>query len=179
MKGEAIKNWMVGIRLVTANKVITDCLFSSSDSVNLIITGYHFFTLQHSMSIYSKKLFISFLDRDPKYSIPSAPKYAPGEISDLKPSIDSVELHHLGSETNIVLEGSNLWFCYQVSIGTQSVKTTARDISGSSIQFNVQKENHKSVTEDGIVKVVLHSHFAKPVKQEITANVKPVSIFIY
>ena len=125
------------------------------------------------MAVYSKKLFISFLDKDPKYCIPSAPKYAPGEINDLKPSIDSVELHHLGSETNIVLEGSNLWFCYQVSISAQSVKTPGRDISGSSIQLKVQ---HKSVTEDGNVKVVLHSHFAKPVKQEMTANVKPVSI---
>ena len=131
------------------------------------------------MAVYSKKLFISFLDKDPKYCIPSAPKYAPGEINDLKPSIDSVELHHLGSETNIVLEGSNLWFCYRVSISAQSVKTTARDISGSSIQFNVQKENHRSVTEDGNVKVMLHSYFAKPVKQEMTANVKPVSIPIY
>ena len=130
------------------------------------------------MAVYSKKLFISFLDKDPKYCIPSAPKYAPGEISDLKPSIDSVELHHLGSETNIVLEGSNLWFCYQVSISAQSVKTTARDISGSSIQFNIQKENCQIVTEDGKVKVVLHSYFAKPVKQEMTANVKPVSISI-
>ena len=128
------------------------------------------------MAVYSKKLFISFLDKDPKYNIPSAPKYAPGEISDLKPSTDSVELHHLGSETNIVLEGSNLWFCYQVSISAQSVKMPARDISGSSIQFNVQKENHKSVTEDGKVKVVLYSYFAKPVKQEMTANAKPVSI---
>ena len=130
------------------------------------------------MSMYSKKLFISFLDKDPKYCIPSAPKYAPGEISDLKPSIDSVELHHLGSETNIVLEGSNLWFSHQVSISAQSVKTTARDISGSSIQFNIQKENCQIVTEDGKVKVVLHSYFAKPVKQEMTTNVKPVSISI-
>ena len=128
------------------------------------------------MAVYSKKLFISFLDKDPKYCIPSAPKYAPGEIGDLKPSIDSVELHHLGSETNIVLEGNNLWFSHQVSIGMQSVKTTARDISGSSIQFNIKKENCQIVTEDGKVKVVLHSYFAKPVKQEMTANVKPVSI---
>ena len=129
------------------------------------------------MAVYSKKLFISFLDKDPKYCIPSAPKYAPGEIGDLKPSIDSVELRHLGSETAIVLEGSNLWFCNQVFVGTlQSVKTPARVISGSSIQFNVQKENCKIKTESGKVKVVLNSHFAKPVKQEVTANVKPVSI---
>ena len=131
------------------------------------------------MAVYSKKLFISYLDRDPKYCIPPAPKYAPGEIGDLKPSIDSVELHHLGSETAIALEGSNLWFSYQVSIGMlQSVKIPARDISGSSIQFNVQKENCKIATEDGKVKVVLNSHFAKSVKQEVAANVKPVSILI-
>ena len=128
------------------------------------------------MSMYSKKLFIGFLDRDPKYRIPSAPKYAPGEIDHLKPSIDSVELHHLGSETTIVLEGSNLWFCYQVSIGAQSIETPARDISGSSIQFNF---SHKSITEDGKMKVVLHSYFAKLFKQEVTANIKPVSIDIH
>ena len=156
---------------IVAAKVRNAYKKCSSSFSELVITGYHFFTLQHSMAVYSKKLFISFLDKDPKYSIPSAPKYAPGEISDLKPSIDSVELHHLGSETNIVVEGSNLWFCYQVSIGAQSVKTTARDISGSSIQFNVQKENHRSVTEDGNVKVVLHSHFAKPEVTTLHYNV--------
>ena len=124
------------------------------------------------MRAYSKKVFIGFLDRDPKYSIPSAPKHAPGEISDLKPDADSVELRRLGSETAIVLEGSNLWFCHQVVIGSHTVKTPARDLSSSSIQFNVQKENHKI---DGKVKVVLHSHFSKPVKQEVPANNKLVS----
>ena len=127
------------------------------------------------MAAYSKNMFVGFLDRDPKYSIPSAPKHAPGEISNLKPSADSVELRRLGSETAIVLEGSNLWFCYQVIIDTHTVKTPARDLSSSSIQFNVQKENHKIVTEDGKVKVVLHNHFAKPVKQEVPANERLVS----
>ena len=128
------------------------------------------------MGAYNKKLFNSFLDKDPKYNIPSAPAHAPGDVGHLRPSIKSVELHHLGSETAIVLEGSNLWFSYQVSIGGQLMKTPASDISGSSIQFNVQKENCKIVTEDGKVKVVLHSDFAKVVKQEVTANVKPVRI---
>ena len=127
------------------------------------------------MAAYSKKVFIGYLDRDLKYSIPSAPKHVPGEISDLKPNADSVELRRLGSETAIVLEGSNLWFCYQVIVGTHPVKTPARDLSSSSIQFNFQKENHKIVTEDGKVKVVLHSHFSKPVKQEVLANDKLVS----
>ena len=127
------------------------------------------------MAAYSKKIFIGFLDRDPKYSMPSAPKHAPGEVSDLKPSADSVELRRLGSETAIVLEGSNLWFCYQVIIGIHTVKTLARDRSSSSIQFNVQKENHEIATEDGKVKVVLHSHFAKPIKQEVPANERLVS----
>ena len=127
------------------------------------------------MAAYSTKVFYGFLDRDPKYSIPSAPKHAPGEISDLKPNADSVELRRLGSETAIVLEGSNLWFCYQVIVGTHAVKTPARDLSSSSIQFNFQKENHKIVTEDGKVKVVLHSHFAKPVKQMVSANDRLVS----
>jgi len=127
------------------------------------------------MAAYSKKVFIGFLDRDPKYSIPSAPKHAPGGISDLKPNANSVELRRLGSETAIVLEGSNLWFCYQVIIGAHTMKTPARDLSSSSMQFNVQKENHKIATEDGKVKVVLHSHFAKPVKQEVPANDKLVS----
>ena len=127
------------------------------------------------MEAYSKKVFIGFLDRDPKYSIPSAPRHAPGEISDLKPNADAMELRHLSSETAIILEGTNLWFCYQVIIGTHTMKTPARDLSSSSMQFNVQKENHKIVTEDGKVKVVLHSHFVKPVKQAVPANDKLVS----
>ena len=127
------------------------------------------------MAAYSKKVFNGFLDRDPKYNIPCSPKHALGEISDLKPSADSVELRRLGSETAVVLEGNNLWFCYQVIVGTHTVNTPARDLSSSSIQFNVQKENRTVVTEDGKVKVVLHSHFAKPVKQEVPANERLVS----
>ena len=88
----------------------------------------------------------------------------------LKPSVTSVELHSHGNELAIVVEGSNLWFCYQVSIGGHTVQTPAHDLSGISIHFNIPKEESKVKVEKGEVMVVLCSHFSKkPFSKDVPA----------
>ena len=88
----------------------------------------------------------------------------------LKPSVTSVELHNHGNELAVVVEGSNLWFCYQISIGGHTVQTPAHDLSGTSIQFNVQREDSKVKVEEGKVMVILCSHFSKkPLNKEVPA----------
>ncbi len=71
-----------------------------------------------------------------KYAVPWA-KHTLGVVDLLRPSIEAVELRHHGSEKAVTLEGRNLWFCYQISVGSHPVKTPHQDLSGTSIQFNV------------------------------------------
>ena len=95
----------------------------------------------------------------------------------LKPSVTSVELHSHDNELAVVVEGSNLWFCYQISIGGHTVQTPAHDLSGTSIQFNIQREESKVKVEEEKVMAVLYSHFSKkplskqvPALQKVSAN---------
>lgn len=88
----------------------------------------------------------------------------------LKPSVTSVELHSHGNELAVVVEGSNLWFCYQISIGGHTVQTPAHDLSGTSIQFNIQREESKVKVQEGKVMAVLYSYFSKkPLSEEVSA----------
>ena len=88
----------------------------------------------------------------------------------LKPTVTSVELHSHGNELAIVVEGSNLWFCYQISIGGHTVQTPAHDLSGTSIQLNIPMEESKVKVEKGEVMAVLCSHFSKkPLSREVPA----------
>ena len=114
-----------------------------------------------------------------QYIIPPAPKHPLGEVSMLRPAIEAVELRHHGGETAVTLEGINLWFCYQMSVGGYQVETSPQDLSNSSIQFNIPKEKKGIAIENGRVKVILYSHFAKPIRPELVVNEKKVRNYIY
>ena len=119
---------------------------------------------------YCQKIFRSFLEKFPEYIPPSLAKQFPTELTMLKPSVTSVELHSHDNELAVVVEGSNLWFCYQISIGGHTVQTPAHDLSGTSIQFNIQKEESKVKVEEGKVMAVLYSLFSKkPLSEEVPA----------
>jgi len=113
------------------------------------------------MAKYCQKIFQSFLEKLPEYTPPSHPKQSPVELTMLKPSITSVELHRHGNELAIVVEGSNLQFCYQISIGSHTIQTPALDLSGTSIQFNIQREESKIKVVEEKVGVSVYSHFSK------------------
>ena len=93
--------------------------------------------LQHSIFEYSKRVFEGHLDKHPKYSFPETMQQALDDITDLRPSVYNIQIHHHGSESAVVVEGSNLLFCYQVLFRGQKVSIPASDVSRSSIQFNV------------------------------------------
>ena len=122
------------------------------------------------MDQYCQKIFRSYLEKCPGYIFPHSPKQAPTELTMLKPSVTSVEIHSHGNELAVVVEGSNLWFCYQISVDGHTVQTPAHDLSGTSIQFNIQREESKVKVEEGKVMVVLYSHFSKrPFDKEVPA----------
>ena len=118
---------------------------------------------------YSKSIFESYLDKSPKYSFPEVIRHALGDVDDSKPSVCEVQIHHHGNESAVVMEGSNLWFCYQLSFRGLKLSVPASDISGSSIQFNGVQIPIEStaILSSGKEVVNLFSHFkSKVIRQE-------------
>ena len=127
-------------------------------------------SLQHTVLAYcQKKIFLGILEQEPNYTIPPFQKHSPREANLTRPAIEAVELRHHGSETAVVLEGKNLWFCYQIAVGGCTQTIPPDILSASSIQFNISREK-KMVMEGEKVKVALHSYFAKPLKNEVPVN---------
>ena len=123
---------------------------------------------------YSNSIFENYLDKSPKYSFPNhGLRHALGDVEDSKPSIYEVQIHHHGNESAVVMEGSNLWFCYQLSFRRLKLSVPASDISGSSIQFNgvnVPTES-TAVLSSGKEIVNLLSHFkSKAIRQEVEVH---------
>ena len=98
---------------------------------------------QHCSAEYSKTIFDSHLDKEPRYFIPPAPKHAPQEIKNLLPSVSEVHVHHHGDQTAIAVEGTNLWFCHEVSLLGQKQNIPPSITSGSSIHINIPTKNLK------------------------------------
>ena len=129
--------------------------------------------MQHTMPRYSKSLFERYLDKPPKYSFPEFLPHTLGDVDDSKPSIYEVQIHHHGTESAVVMEGTNLWFCYQLSFRGLKLSVPASDISGSSIQFNGIKVPTESASTLSLRKetVNLFSHFkSKFVRQEVEVH---------
>ena len=128
------------------------------------------------MAEYCQKIFRSYLEKFPEYT-PSPTKQSPVELTMLKPSITAVELHSHSNQLAVVAEGSNLWFCYQISIGGHTIQTPANDLSGTSIQFNIQREESKiKVVEEKVV-VAVYSHFSKKPLSDSVPVLQKVSEF--
>lgn len=116
-----------------------------------------------------RKLFHCYLEKEPNYSLPLVPKHVLREVEDLKPSLEAVNICHHGGETTVVLEGRNLWFCYQTTVGEHHQLLPAQKATASSIQFNLPL---KSVAKGEKVKVSLQSHFSKAVKYCLIPNIE-------
>ena len=124
------------------------------------------------MSKFSDDIFVGYLDKDPKYSIPKCMESVLGDVEDIKPEIHGVQIHHHGNQSAIVIEGGNLWFCYQVSFRGHKVLIPASDITGSSIRFNLArlKESNQELEEES---VALHNYFkSRPFRQVVKVHEK-------
>ena len=162
--------------LTTAVYKQVNCLFTQHITVSIhkyyaCISAIFSYVVQHSMLEYSKQVFVEHLDKHPKYFFPETIKHALGDLNDLKPSACEVHIHHHGNENAMVVEGSNLWFCYQVFFRGQKLPILASDISGSSLQFNRVDVPMKSKVLSGKENVTLVSHFkSKPIPQDVEVH---------
>ena len=130
--------------------------------------------MQHNMEEYRQSLLRGFLEKTlPKYSLPG-PAGSVKEVGFLKPNVNTVEVHKYPDEVAVVLEGDNLWFCHQISLGDYipQIPRLAEHIARRSVQFNfcLSKRTAKIVNEDGYVKVTLFSHFANPIRRKVKAE---------
>ena len=120
--------------------------------------------IQHFMETYCQKMYRGYLEKDPEYKIPPLAKRSPDPADDMKPMVTGIKIHEHGSEVALVLEGRNLWFCYQLSINGENTSTPACDISGTSIKLNFDKGSRtslSSLTDGEEIKVKVHNHFLK------------------
>ena len=132
------------------------------------------------MSTYTQKIFRAFLEKQPKYELPTSPNGALCELDDLKPILSSVELHCHGNELAVVVEGSNLWFSYQITLhDTQKIDIKGDEANGTAIKYHLKGDHeNKVVVVDEKVKVFLLTHFSsKAVRQNVSVH-KKVSIII-
>ena len=132
------------------------------------------------MSIYTQKIFKAFLEKQPKYELPTSPSGALCELDDLKPILSSVELHRHGNELAVVVEGSNLWFSYQITLhDTQKIDIHGHKSNGTAIKYHLNGNDEcKVVVVDEKVKVYLLTHFSsKTMRQNVPVH-KKVSIII-
>ena len=98
-------------------------------------------------------------------------------ISILKPDVSSIKFYRHGDEIALVLEGENLWFCYNIRItstdgsSTRTIKSTLEaNATCHSINFHYTPSDDKDLLiqrgKSVTVDVVLYSHFANPINKK-------------
>ena len=107
---------------------------------------------------YSKDIFECYLDKQPKYPFPVSKQHALGDLNNLRPSIEGIQIHHHGNQCAVVVEGSNLWFCYQISFRGQKLPIPASEISGSAIQL-INMSGQRESLSSGRERVTLFNYF--------------------
>ena len=116
--------------------------------------------LQHKVEEYQRAVFKSYIKEAPQ------PQSRLKDITNIKPSISSVDFRRHGREVSVTVNGDNLWFCYHIQVAQYKTKVQARETSQHSLQFNYDPENDSRIpTDAGHVRVVLSSQFSNPVKQ--------------
>ncbi len=136
--------------------------------------------VQHSMETYCEKLFRGYLDKAPVYRVQSQEK-APASLN-MKPTVSGVTIHEHGSEHGsevaLVVEGTDFWFCYRLSIRGESIATPASKISGTSIKLNFDKEikpTLSALSDNEEVSLKVFNHFMKSPVSVIVNVLKKVS----
>lgn len=137
------------------------------------------------MEEYYSKLLQAHLAKEPqKYVLPDPVKTV-ANISELNLDVKSVSIYKYPNEHSVVLEGSNLWFCYAIHLGEKDHKIhvdhSVEIITGHSIQFNYRPSvNTDHLVVDDKIRVELHSYFSdfkKPIPVEQVGCI--VILYIY
>ena len=134
--------------------------------------------MQHNLDFYSQKMYRGFIEKPPgEYVIPSS-SCTPTPLINLQPAASNhLQVDEYGSELAIVFEGSNLWFCYKISIDGLVINVKAPESNGNCIRHNVEKKAStvRCLKDGECVKVTLHNHFCKSFTSKVSI-IKKVSL---
>ena len=121
---------------------------------------------------YSKDIFESYLDKHPKYVFPESKQHALGDLNNLRPFVEGIQIHHHGNQYAVIVEGSNLWFCYQISFRGQKLPIPASEMSGSAIQL-INMSGKIEVSSSVRESVTLFNYFkSRPIRQDVKVHEK-------
>ena len=135
------------------------------------------------MEMYCRKMHRGYLEKDPEYKIPPLAEMSPEPVGSMRPIVSGITIHEHGSEIALVMEGRNLWFCFQLSVNGENTSTHACAISGTSIKLNFDKDSRtslSSLTDGEEVKVKVHNRFFKsPPPADVKVQKKVRSLYSF
>ena len=129
------------------------------------------------MMVYIDKIVRGYLEkRQERYRIPDT-LHTPTPFASLTPVVTGVVIHDQGTETCIVVDGNDLWFCYQLIINGVTVSIPPNIVSGSSIKVIVPGSGGLSNVNDGeMITIVIDSHFCERQSVHTTVHKKVIII---
>lgn len=124
------------------------------------------------MENYQHNVFRAYLEKVPPEYVPPTLKCDALKVGTLKPNVTFSRIMKFPNEHAVVLEGSNLWFCYEVHLGERDNKIVSikisEAISSRSIQFTYEPtDKSERLVTSNKMKIALHSHFANPIRRNV------------
>ena len=129
------------------------------------------------MDVYSKKIIRGYLNKDPKYEIPPKQSKPPQPVQALKPYVTSVDLINHGSELDLVVEGSNLWFYNKLSMHNRPIKPAPciQQSIGTCLHVKISGDsnsNLRSLKDGQKVTIGFHTHFSTRWEMDVECHTK-------
>lgn len=124
---------------------------------------FQYLYLQHSMRVYLNKIIRGYLEKGEKYTIPTSRQMSL-PCGKVVPSISNLFLHVQGSDMFLIVEGSNLWFCYQLRSG-KHLSIIPNETNGTFMKFIISNNKVKffvDITDGQIFHGHLDSYFFEP-----------------
>ena len=131
---------------------------------------------QHTAKHYFSSVFTSFIDCEPKYSLPDvADKKLPPVVVD-HPHIDDVDIYCWDEDINVVISGNNLWFVRSAAVHELRNVTCCLQTNTCN-QLRVSTVIRENVSDfikklPRVPEVRLGSCFLSPVTKEIQVQAK-------
>ena len=129
------------------------------------------------MEVYAKKISRGYLNKDPEYKLPPKPRQSLQPVQALKPGVTSVDLINHGSELDLVVEGSNLWFYNKLSLYDRPIEPVPRieQSIGACLHVKISGEcssDLKSLKDGQKVRIGFHTHFSSRWAMDVECHTK-------
>lgn len=129
------------------------------------------------MEVYFEKISSGFLNKPPEYKIPPKQSNPPQPVQALIPHVASVDLINHGSELDLVVEGSNLWFYSKLSLCDQPIEPIPHIVQsiGTCLHVKISGEcssDLRSLKDGEKVKIGFHTYFSSESAMNVECHTK-------